>query len=126
MILAIGSYLSQTLGEDVYFREGFGTKAYFNETTLHPAGLILLVILGLGMLIARRSRVVVPLLLMTLFVAPSQRVVIAELDFTLLRVMTVLGLARVLMRGEYRRVRWHGLDAVVAVWVLVNLSLIHI
>ena len=120
MILAIGSYLSQTLGEDVYFREGFGTKAYFNETTLHPAGLILLVILGLGMLIARRSRVVVPLLLMTLFVAPSQRVVIAELDFTLLRVMTVLGLARVLMRGEYRRVRWHGLDAVVAVWVLVN------
>ena len=58
---------------------------------------------------------VVPLLLMTLFVAASQRVVIAELDFTLLRVMTVLGLARVLMRGEYRRVRWHGLDAVVAV-----------
>ena len=98
--------------------EGFGQQAYHNVTTLHPMGMVAVTVLGLVMVFSSRRRAMLPFLLMACFVSPAQRLVIATLDFNLMRVMVIFGMTRILLRGETRGVRWTGLDSVMILWVM--------
>ena len=73
---------------------------WFNQTTLHPLGIIAILLLGVATIVVPRRYALVPALVVACFVAPAQRVVLATLDFNFLRIMVFFGWARVLLRGE--------------------------
>jgi hypothetical protein len=98
---------------------------WHNRTTVHPLGLALLVALGVAMLLVDRRWALAPLLVLACFIPPAQRLVVAGLDFTFLRLLVLVGWARVLSRGEYRGLHLGWLDGLVAAWVLVG-SLVNI
>ncbi len=83
---------------------------WHNQTTLHPLGLILVLVCGVLTLAAPRKYAIWPLLVVACFVSPAQRLVIATLDFNLLRLMTLFGWARLAMRREIVGFEWRGLD----------------
>jgi len=89
-----------------------------NQTTLHPLGVVVLLICGLALLMAPRRYALVPMLAMVCCVASAQRVVVATLDFNFLRVMIIFGFARILLRGETTGWRWKLLDTVVTAWII--------
>jgi hypothetical protein len=93
---------------------------FYNRTTLHPLGLTALVVLALYTLGARRERLLLGFLVLATFVAPAQRLVIGGLDFTLFRLLVMVGLLRILARGELGQVRLTRLDAYVIAWTLVS------
>lgn len=87
-----------------------------NHTTVHPAGLLAVLLCGFAMLLVDRRWALVPVIVMACFVAPAQRIVVASLDFNFLRLMVLFAGARIVMRGEYRGVRPGALDLLVLAW----------
>ena len=103
-----------------YISEGFGKTTYDNLTTIHPLGLGALVIGVIWTAVARRERAWLPILLMACFVSTSQRIVVATLDFNFIRVMLLAGVARIISRKEYLRLKLTPLDKLVLAWTLTS------
>ena len=59
------------------------------------------------------------MLILACFISPAQRLVIATMDFNLLRLMILFGWCRVFLYGEVRGFKWKGLDVVVVMWAVV-------
>ncbi|MFQ5654570.1 MAG: hypothetical protein ACE5GW_07550 [Planctomycetota bacterium] len=93
-------------------------KEWHNQTTLHPLGMAAIVILGIAMLLLPRRLALVPLILTACFISPAQRIVVASLDFNLLRVMVLCGWMRLILRGELLPLRWKLLDTLLVLWAL--------
>ncbi len=96
----------------------FWAREYHDTTTLHPVGLAAVLLLGSVMLVAPRRYAILPMIAMAVFVAPAQRLVLAGLDFNLIRIMVVFGWARLLVRGECRGYRWHTIDWLLLAWAM--------
>jgi hypothetical protein len=88
---------------------------YYNQTTLHPVGIWILVALSLAVFLMPRRWALVPMLLLCCFVSPGQRVVIATVDFTFLRIIGMVGWLRVMLMREHRGLQLNRLD-----WVLIG------
>ncbi|MFO0984708.1 MAG: hypothetical protein U1E76_23790 [Planctomycetota bacterium] len=91
-------------------------RNYENQTTLHPLALVAIVVLGIAVLAAPRHRVLVPVLLMACFLSSAQRIAIASLDFSLIRIMVIFGWTRLFARGEFGRIEWKPIDTVFVLW----------
>jgi hypothetical protein len=96
---------------------------YYGETTVHPVGLAVLLVLGVATISLPRRWAVLPSLVLICFVPMAQRVVVGGLDFTYLRLIVLFGWTRVVMMGEYRRFAWGWLDSALLVWAAANLVL---
>jgi len=98
------------LGQGSFYRE------YYGQTTLHPLGLIVVLVCGIAVLALPRRYAMWPFVVVACFVAPAQRIVIFSLNFTLLRVMVVFGTLRVLAKGEGDSFKWTRMDSLVLMW----------
>lgn len=98
----------------------FGQAEYFDQTTLHPLGLAAMLALGLLLLALPRRWALLPVIVMACFVAPAQRIVVVGLNFDLMRVLVLIGFARVVARSELRGLRWKPLDTAVTCWAVVG------
>ena len=94
-----------------------------NQTTLHPLGLVAVVVLGLVMLVVPRRHAVLPMIVMACFVASAQRLVLVGFDFNLLRLMLLFGWLRILLRGENRGFVWKPLDLTIVLWLLCGAAI---
>ncbi|HEX5050612.1 MAG TPA: hypothetical protein VFZ65_02460 [Planctomycetota bacterium] len=87
-----------------------------NTTDVHPVGLAALVVTAaLAMLVPRRWASL-PVILLLCFIPAGQRVVLATIDFTFIRVLMLVVWARLLLRGEVRPLLWNHLDRCMVLW----------
>lgn len=93
-------------------------QSWYDQTTLHPIGLIAIILLGMCLFVVPRRFAIIPMLIMACLIPPAQRVVIATLDFNLIRLMILFGWCRVFIFGEMRGFKWKGLDVVMLMWAL--------
>ena len=88
-----------------------------NTTTMHPIGFISALILGLAMLTLPKQSALVPMVILACFIPSAQRVIVMGADFNLLRILTLFGWARLLLRNEFRGYVWNRLDTLVLMWM---------
>ena len=81
------------------------TEAWHNTTTLHPLAIALTVVLSVALFILPRRYALLPLLLAACFISPAQRIVLLTMDFTMLRLLLLVGCARIALRGELIRLQ---------------------
>jgi len=93
---------------------------YYNETTLHPIGLLAVLALGFATLLLPRRLALIPILIMACFVPIAQRVVVATLDFNLLRIMVLFGWARLVLCREYAGFTLRGIDIALIAWAIAG------
>ncbi|MCH8912785.1 MAG: hypothetical protein IIA33_04365 [Planctomycetes bacterium] len=108
--------------------DGMIQNEWFNQTMLHPLGLVAIGVLGLLMLLLPRRYAMIPFLIMVCFMSPAQRIVVLTLDFTLIRVIVLFGWLRIILRGEGRDFTWQTLDKVVLLWAFsgtIAMMLLH-
>lgn len=103
---------------DIQFQE-------FGSTQIEPSVIVATLLAGIALLAVRRSRSVVPVLLIACLIPVSQRVVILTLDFNMVRLLLLIGWLRVLMRDEARGFRLSRLDRIFVAWTIVA-SVIHV
>lgn len=87
-------------------------------TEVHPIGLAaLLLVIAIGFLAPRRYAGL-PIILLLCFIPAAQRVVIASVDFTFIRLVLAASWARLLVRGEVRSLVWNHLDRLMIAWAV--------
>lgn len=91
-------------------------QAYHGVTTLHQLGLASLIVIVVAILVLRREDAVLPLLIMAVFVPSAQRIVFGGMDFTLLRITVLAGLARIVLRREAIHFQITALDKALMLW----------
>lgn len=91
-----------------------------NTTELHPVGLAALGVLAILAMLLPRRLTVVPLVLLLCFIPAGQRLVIATIDFTFLRVLMLVMWTRLLLRSEVRPIVWNHLDRAMVAWNVVS------
>ncbi|MBN9662343.1 MAG: hypothetical protein J0H49_29360 [Acidobacteria bacterium] len=87
---------------------------------LNPFGVLFTLCMGLLLLLFPRRKALIPLVLMTCYMTFGQQVVLMSLHFTMLRLIVLVGCVRVVVRGEFRRIRWLRMDTLVVLWVMVT------
>lgn len=89
---------------------------YANTTTMHPLALLVVVCCGVALLVVPRRWALLPCMVMASTVTPTQRIVVASVDFSLLRIIVLFALVRLLMKGESRGLKWTKLDTLMILW----------
>lgn len=78
-------------------------EAWAGQTTSHPLAIAVLVALAGMVLLGRRQHVAVYFLALGMFVPQAQRVVVAGLDFDFMRILTIVGVVRVVVKSEWSK-----------------------
>lgn len=92
----------------------------YGETLIHPLALTFTLAMGLWLLVVRRERAVLPIALVATMIPVTQRLVVATLDFDMSRILILFGWSRIFLRGEFRQFRFHRLDIVLLLWLIVG------
>lgn len=95
-----------------------GVNIAYNQTSLTAMGVVVLLLLGFLMLSLPRKYSVIPMVLLACFTPVGERLVIAGLDFTMLRIMVLIGWARIMLRRETHGFVWKPLDTCIVLWVI--------
>jgi hypothetical protein len=98
-----------------------GQLEYANQTTVHPLGLLAVVVLGVCVLFLPRRWSVLPILVMACFVSSAQRIVILGMDFDFLRIMVLFGVMRLILYKEYNAFAWKSLDMAMVFWTISSM-----
>jgi hypothetical protein len=94
------------------------------ETFFTPQGLAFLGIAAVLLLILPRKYAVVPIIAMTCYMPMSQRIMIAGLNFTMIRLLVAAAWLRVLLRGEYRGLKLNAIDWAM-IWWMISAVILH-
>ncbi|MEM6333625.1 MAG: hypothetical protein AAF823_09840 [Planctomycetota bacterium] len=99
---------------------------FANTTTLHPVGGVALAICAAMVFVLPRRLLLLPFLALLLLIPASQRVAIGGLDFDLIRILVVCAMGRVLIKNEWKGLRFCGMDGLVlaATAVAVTIPLV--
>jgi len=95
---------------------------YFTEQ-LTPLALLFLIVMGILIFFLPRKRAALPIILLLLFIPLYQRIIILGLDFILIRILIILGLIRIFIKGEYRQINPTILDYTVFGWIIATVIL---
>ena len=90
----------------------------YNTTNVHPVGLSILMVMGLLLLVVPRKYSVWPMIFVACIIPSGQVLAIASLDFSFLRILTVFGAIRVLVRNEFANLRFGSIDQVMVAFAL--------
>jgi hypothetical protein len=89
-------------------------------TQVHPVGLAALMAMAALALLVPRRWSALPVILLLCFIPAGQRVVVAEIDFTFIRVLMLVIWLRLLLRSEIRPIVWNWLDRVMILWAVTS------
>jgi hypothetical protein len=93
---------------------------HYGVTQIHPLALLATLGAGVFMLSSRRSQAILPFILVTCMIPVAQRVVVASLDFDMIRILILFGWARLLARNELHPPRLNEIDIAFVTWVTVS------
>ena len=92
--------------------------AEYDVTNVHPLAIVFMVVMTVLVVAPKRSAATLAILSVCIFMPMEQRVVVGGLDFSMLRLITIVAFFRILVRREYRGFSSARLDRLFLFWVL--------
>ena len=90
----------------------------YGHTVMNPLALVWMLCMAVIMLYVRREYVLIPMVAAIFLTTEMQRIVVASLNFNIMRMLTIVGWVRVLLKGEHRSLRLNRIDTLV-LWLAV-------
>ncbi|HEG42980.1 MAG TPA: hypothetical protein ENH94_02915 [Phycisphaerales bacterium] len=78
------------------------------------------VFLAVVLFLLPRQYFIIPFIVCACFIPADQRLIVMDLDFTPLRILVVIGVLRLLLKGETIPLRWNVLDKLILAWAVVG------
>jgi hypothetical protein len=85
---------------------------------LNPMALGFMVCMGILLLVLPRRYALIPLFAAACYMTMGQVVKVGGLNFTIIRILALIGWLRMLVRGEFRAIRIHSIDKAMLCWTL--------
>jgi hypothetical protein len=92
-------------------------------TFINGFGLGFTLFMCLLMLVLPRRYALVPVIILTCYMTMGERIMVAGANFTMIRILTLAGWIRLIVRGEIRSLRLNAIDKVIVVWTLSGIVL---
>ena len=89
-----------------------------DTTVINNIGIALTLLMCILMLVLPRRYALLPVLVLTCYMSMGQRIVVAGLHFTMIRILVIFGWLRVLLRGEVGRIKLNGIDKALIWWTI--------
>jgi len=89
-----------------------------NQTLINPLALGFTIALGIALLVLPRRFAAAPIVIIACLLPLGQRIVIAGLDFTMLRILILVGWTRIFIRGGVGSFRPNWMDKIFFAWVI--------
>lgn len=93
---------------------------YYGVTHINLLALLATLAAGVFLLASRRSQAILPVVLVACLIPVAQRVVVATLDFNMIRILILFGWLRLLLRREMRALRLNAVDVAFLAWIVAE------
>jgi hypothetical protein len=90
-----------------------------NVTYISLLGLVFTALMCLMLLILPRRHALVPVIILTCYMTMGERLIVVDLDFTMLRILTLVGWIRILIRGELKSLNLNPIDRAL-IWFVIS------
>lgn len=90
------------------------------QATITQLTLLITVVLAVMTLVLPRKYILLPYVIGACWVPADQAIVIETLDFQVLRILVLVGLLRMWLRGEMTPIPWNRFDKLVLAWFVVG------
>jgi hypothetical protein len=87
---------------------------------MNIASFLLAVALCIFLLVAPRRFILVPFFIAACFVPMNQRMIFFGLDFSMLRILILVGTMRLILSGTIRVIQWNKFDKLILAWVIIG------
>ena len=93
----------------------------YNQTVLNPIAFAFTIIMCITILTVRREYIIVPLILLACFITNMQRISIAGIDFSMLRIITIIGLVRIAIRRDQLSMTFNSIDKLMVYYSVIRI-----
>ena len=93
----------------------------YNQTVIHPIALILAITCGLVFIFVHKKYAILFFIIPTIYITEMQRIVIAGLDFNIMKILVIFGFIRIISRKEIFYLKINKIDILFIFW---NIALI--
>jgi hypothetical protein len=90
-----------------------------NSTFINFVGLAFTGLMGVLLLVLPRRLALLPVLALVCYMTMGMRIMVADLNFTMIRILLLFGWTRLLLRREVRRMKLNAIDSIVLWWAAV-------
>jgi hypothetical protein len=91
-----------------------------NTTFITPLGMAFTLLMGILLLILPRKYALLPVVLLMCYMTMGMRLMVADLNFTMIRILLLFGTVRILARQEFRRLKLNAIDWTILWFVLAS------
>jgi hypothetical protein len=92
-------------------------------SAINTLGLLFTLSMGVLLLVLPRRIALLPIAFITCYMTFGQTLVVGGLHFTMLRVVVLFGCARLVLRSEWRDLKWLRMDTFVVLWVISGVTI---
>lgn len=107
------------MNPDTFYKQ---IETTYGHTQITPLAFVLTLGMGIALLLLDRRYAIVPFLIVTLYITEAQRIVVASLDFNMIRIMVLFGWVRVLLRNEHRFFRFTQIDGLLIAFAISSVA----
>lgn len=90
---------------------------------INSLGLSFALLMGALLVVLPRRYALLPIALITCYMTFGQKLVVAGLDFTMLRLLLLFAFVRFVVRREFRAFKWLRLDTVMLLWAFFSVAM---
>jgi len=90
-------------------------------TNIHPMGLAFTLLMGALLIFLPRRLATIPIFMTACFIPFGQRIIIADLNLYLLRIVIFLGWVRLILHKEIFTIKLNAVDKAILCWVISNI-----
>jgi hypothetical protein len=94
----------------------------YGSTVLSPIAVLFLFIMLILIISLKRRDLAIPLILTACLIPFMQRIVVAGIDFTLVRILIIFSWIRIILKNENKDLKFHKIDKVIIIYVIINLT----
>ena len=95
----------------------------YAPTGLNPAALAFILAMGFLLMVLPRRLAVLPLFAAACYMTMGQVVNVAGLNFSIIRILVLVGWVRLLIRGEFRSIRLNPIDVAMLWWTAASVTI---
>ncbi len=90
-------------------------------SSISSLGVVFILLMGALLILLPRRLALLPIAMTTCYMTFGEQLIIGGLHFTMLRMLVLMGCARLVLRNDLRKFKWLQMDTLMLLWILASI-----